>query len=126
MGTGGQHQLVVGVVPAVLIAHAFLGAIEGHDRGALVVIDGVPGIPVIGVRDEVFARLFAGQQGRQQDAVIAGAGFAAEHAHGIARAPPLDQLFQQPQGGHAIADQDQSLFHPRSSHSARKVISASR
>ena len=109
-----------------MIAHPFLLAIQGRDRDALAVIDRVPGIPVIRVGDQVSAPAFAGQQGRQQHAVIAGRGFGAEHGHGITRRPALDQLFQKPQRGHAVADQDQLLFHSPASHSARKVISASR
>ncbi len=107
---GGQQQPVVGGFEAVIGAHHAFDAVDFHHRLAGVQGDAVVGIPVQRIEDDLLDGLLACQHGREQDAVVVGMRLAAEHGDVVEVGRELEQLFERPHPGHAIADENEFGF----------------
>ena len=73
----------------------------GHDITAIAEINP-------GVEDDVVRGFFAGEDGRQHDAVVVDVGFIAEDRH-VELAGVLQDLLETGHSGHAIADDNEAL-----------------
>src|SRR5438046_9222661 len=72
--------------------------------------DDIAVVPGAVVEDDVFERLLPGQDRREHDPVVVEPWLGAEHGHRIAVGIALDDLFEGPAAGHAVADDDQAFL----------------
>jgi hypothetical protein len=109
---GGKEQAVVGSHSAVLSYHFTLDAVDFGDRLASVQRDAVLLVPGKIVQHDVLQRHLAGQYGREQDAVVVAVRLAAEDRDLVELGRNLEQFFERPAAGHAVADHHQfEFFH---------------
>ena len=116
VGAGAQQQAVV-----FGLGNRAIGIFGAHDAFDAVYFvhlfsrvqgDVVVAVPLPGVEHDLVQRLFTGQHGRQQDAVVVGVGLGAEHSDVVQLGCNLQQLFQRANARHAIAYHYQfGFFH---------------
>jgi hypothetical protein len=110
--TRRQQQAVVFGLGAVGGDHSPLHAVDLRYLLAQVQTDAAFGVPVQRVQHDVVEGLLAGQHRRQQDAVVVGVRFGAEHGDVVHVRRQLQQFFQRADARHAVAHHDQSwLLH---------------
>ncbi len=111
MGAGSQEQAVVFGLGAVVGDHLAVAAVDLHHRPAGVEGDAVLLVPGAIVEDDVIDGLLAGEYRREEDAVVVGVGLRPEDGDVVEVGRQLQQLFQGTHPGHAVADEDEFLFH---------------
>ena len=87
------------------------GAVDLDDLLAAMQRDAVGLVPGIVVDQDVLVGLFAGQDGREHDAVVVHPRLGAENGDVVGPRSALEQLLQRTASGHAVADDDQLLGH---------------
>ena len=119
LAAGGDQQAVVLGLAAVVGLHHAAAPVDIDHLAAELEVDAVFGIPAQRVQHDLVERLFTGQHGREQDAVVVGVGLGAEHRDVVQLGGDLQQLFERAHAGHAVADHHQfhllhvTTFHAR-------------
>src|SRR5690606_29615684 len=105
-----QQQAVIRDLGAIVRLDHFPAAMNLGHGGIQMQPDTVLAVPVQVVQDDVLDGLFTRQYRRQQDAVVIGVRLGAEHGDLVEIGRQLDQFFDCPDAGHAIADHDKLQF----------------
>ncbi len=110
-GAGRQDQAVVARRAAVGRVHHPPRPVDLHRLAAFVQGDAVVRVPALVVEHDLLQRLLAGEHRREQDAVVVAAGLGAEYGDVVDIGRDLQELLQRAHARHAVADQNQFLFH---------------
>ena len=108
---GGDEEPVVVRRRSVRCGHTLAGAVDLDDLLAAMKRDAVRLVPGIVVDQDVLIGLFAGEDGREHDAVVVHPRLGAEDGHVVCTGSALEQLLQGTACGHAVADDDKLLGH---------------
>ncbi len=107
--THGQDQLVVGNRLAVVQDNVFQVLVDRLHPIAEVRLDSIGVVPVLRMGDDVVEALFPGQDWRQLDAVVGGAGLGADDRDFEHLIIALEDFLDDPSAGHAGPD-DNDFF----------------
>jgi len=115
IGSGGDEQRVVVALGAVLPEDMAPFPIDRLDPLAGDELDAALGVPGPVVDDDVVEALLAGEEGREHDAVVVDVRLGAEDRDGEAVRRAGENFLDRAHPGHAVADDDEALFHAASS-----------
>ena len=121
VGAGGHNQAVVlggdGLARRAGGQHLAFDPVHAVHGPTGVQGDAVVRVPGPVVQDDFIQRLFTGQHGAEQNAVVVGMRLGTEHGDVVHVRGNLEQLFQRAHTGHAVADHHQLLpLHGRWGH----------
>ena len=105
-----QNQAVVfgadGIAGSVSRVHDAVHAVDGVHAIARMQMNTVIAVPRPIVQNDLVQRLFARQNGREQDAVVVGVRLIAKHGDVVKLGRDLQQFFDCAHTGHAVAHHD--------------------